>query len=299
VKRPINFILQYDPAEILKLAAEYMVTFAGDDREMEQAGKRIAGGQFSRANLETVCRWKSPRRLDLLVKNTDAEIEQALKLALNAADVKSAVNALLPLPGVGVKMASAILTAIDPKRYTVLDFRALEALGVEDSEDLNLYVQYVEACRNMAKENGVSLRDFDRANWQWSKRKSELSNSEPKTPNPSLVLPRRKDDKVVADISETERLENEFRHDLLGILEREGQLGLCSTRFRQMLECYSGRETAKRLLRSEPPPNTFGYLRKQNRLDLSLEYYVVLPKYEPLFSEDERQIAEWRLKYGD
>jgi hypothetical protein len=74
----INFILQYDPTEISKLVAEYMAASAEDDRQMEQAGKRMAGGQFSRANLETVCRWKSPRGIDLLAKNTDAEIEQAL-----------------------------------------------------------------------------------------------------------------------------------------------------------------------------------------------------------------------------
>jgi hypothetical protein len=89
--------------------------------------------------------------------------------------VKEAVNALITLDGVGVKMASAILTAIDPERYTVLDFRALEALNVKNSENVNLYVLYVDACRSMAKEYGVTMRDFDRANWQWSKRKSKLS----------------------------------------------------------------------------------------------------------------------------
>jgi hypothetical protein len=84
--------------------------------------------------------------------------------------VKEAVRALTALEGVGVKMVSAILTAINPNHYTVLDFRALEALGAED-EELTLYVLYVEACRAMAKKFGnVALRDFDRANWQWSKR---------------------------------------------------------------------------------------------------------------------------------
>ncbi len=74
-------------------------------------------------------------------------------------------------------MASAILTAMDPERYTVLDVRALEALGVKDGDDIDLYVAYVEACRRLAKQYGVTLRDFDRANWQWSKRKSKLAAS--------------------------------------------------------------------------------------------------------------------------
>jgi hypothetical protein len=37
-------------------------------------------------------------------------------------------------------MTSAILTAIDPDCYTVLDFRALEALGLEDSDDVDFDV---------------------------------------------------------------------------------------------------------------------------------------------------------------
>jgi hypothetical protein len=106
-------------------------------------------------------------------------------------------------------------------------------------------------------------------------------------------------DIVDGAMSDAERLENEFHHDMLGILEREGQAGLCSTRFQQMLERYPGREMAKRLLKSQPPPDTFGYLRRCNKLDLSMEYYVVLPKYETLFSEDERQIAKWRLEHED
>jgi len=100
-------------------------------------------------------------------------------------------------------------------------------------------------------------------------------------------------------MTDIERLENEFHHDMLGILEREGQVGLNSNRFRQMLERYPGRETAKRLLKTQPPPNTFGYLRKRDKLDLTVEYYVALPKYETLFDEDERKIAEWRLEHED
>jgi hypothetical protein len=101
-------------------------------------------------------------------------------------------------------------------------------------------------------------------------------------------------------MTEMERLENEFHHDMLGILEREGpEANLCSARFRQMLERYPGRETAKRLLKSAPPPNTFTYLRNIGKLDLSVEHYVVLQKYKDLFCDDERQIAKWRLENED
>ena len=40
-------------------------------------------------------------------------------------------------------MASAILPALDPEKYTVIDFRALEALGVADADaNLEFYIRY-------------------------------------------------------------------------------------------------------------------------------------------------------------
>jgi hypothetical protein len=174
---PPHFQLQYNPADIPSLAAEYMRTQRERDQEMEDAGRRIANGPVRRSDLETIYRWKSARRIALFRKNTDLQIELALEEAIKRADIKQAICSLARLDGVGVKMASAILTAIDPERYTVLDFRALEALGARNSDDVDLYVLYVEACRNMAKQYGVKMRDFDRANWQWSKRKSKLNEN--------------------------------------------------------------------------------------------------------------------------
>lgn len=168
-KRQPNFQLQYDPADIPKLAKSYMAVSAAADAQMEDAGKRIVNGDFSSSNLKKICEWKSRRRIRLLDNNTDEVIEQALKAAVNPKDVRDAVNSLTQLEGVGVKMASAILTAINPELYTVLDYRALEALGSKDSDDIDLYVLYVEACKRMSEEYGVDMRTFDRANWQWSK----------------------------------------------------------------------------------------------------------------------------------
>lgn len=173
-KNPTVFELQYDDADIQNLADEYMASKEGaKDRLMEDAGRRIVDGNFSLLNLEVIYKWKAARAIRWLRENTDTAVETALKEAVGATDVKQAINALTPLRGVRVKMASAILTAIDPRRYTVLDFRALEALGSKDGEDVDLYVQYVEFCQGSAKRYGVTMRNFDRANWQWSKNKAE------------------------------------------------------------------------------------------------------------------------------
>jgi hypothetical protein len=97
------------------------------------------------------------------------------------------------------------------------------------------------------------------------------------------------------------RLESEFDNDMRGILVREGSVGLNSTRFRQMIDQYGGVEAAHRLLKPdrELPPDTFGYLRRNGRLDLTAEFYVVMEKYRPVFSDQEREIAQWRLEHED
>jgi hypothetical protein len=92
---------------------------------------------------------------------------------------REAVESLTRLNGVGLKIASAILMSMFPELYTVCDFRASEALGVKDCNDVDFYIVYLDACLRMAKECGVSLRDFDRANWQWSKSKTKVKRSMP------------------------------------------------------------------------------------------------------------------------
>lgn len=98
------------------------------------------------------------------------EIRDALRLAMSAETIRAAIAVLRGLGGVDIPVASAILTAINPKRYTILDFRALEALGSSPSSyTINFYLEYLDYCRALADENGVTLRELDRALWQWSK----------------------------------------------------------------------------------------------------------------------------------
>ena len=173
-----DFQLRYDPSTIPELAGRYMATpykngtLAGTDHSMEEAGNRLVNGPFSLADVKEIVKWKSSRRMDRFILNDDDEVEAAIRQAMEATgagDVRRAVKALTKLKGVGVKMASAILTAMFPMLYTVCDFRASEALGQDDHSSLRYYVEYLAACRSMALRYGVSLRDFDRSNWQWSK----------------------------------------------------------------------------------------------------------------------------------
>jgi len=66
-------------------------------------------------------------------------------------------------------MASAFLLFMDPDRYTVVDTRAEGVLAREgyipslpDDPSVEVYVNYLDVCRELADEYDVELRTLDR-----------------------------------------------------------------------------------------------------------------------------------------
>jgi thermostable 8-oxoguanine DNA glycosylase len=163
-----EFQIQFDEKLISEIADRY--SFQEDAAALE-AGKQIQKGLYTRNNFEKIFEWKTRGRgRSRLSRNSDGEIEDALRLAGSAKTDRSAVAVLLGLNGVQVPVASAILTALDPERFTIIDFRALEALGTKQGAiTIDYYLKYLEYCRSLSKKVGLSLRTLDRALWQWSK----------------------------------------------------------------------------------------------------------------------------------
>jgi hypothetical protein len=162
-----GFKLQFEPAEIPVLLKLYKPNL--DDPALA-AGSRICKGECTRNNLSKIFKWKTKGRgRSRLLLNSDEEIADALHLAVSAKTERAALAVLLGLQGVDTPVASAILTAIDPERYTVIDFRALESLGSNSkNRSINFYLCYLDFCRNLAKIHQIKLRDLDRALWHWS-----------------------------------------------------------------------------------------------------------------------------------
>jgi hypothetical protein len=84
--------------------------------------------------------------------------------------------ALRALRGVDWPTASVLLHLAYPERWPILDERALHALGVRvpSAYSFRLWMEYVEAYRQLIEEADVDGRTFDRALWQWSKDQDEL-----------------------------------------------------------------------------------------------------------------------------
>jgi endonuclease III len=67
-------------------------------------------------------------------ENSDEEIRDRTREALNADDLEEKIGALTVLSGVGVPVASSVLATVFPERYAVIDYRALRSLPLLSDE---------------------------------------------------------------------------------------------------------------------------------------------------------------------
>jgi hypothetical protein len=170
-----TFELQLPLDEIETLAARFPPG-GGDGRLHEVGVAVLARGYYTREEFIEVCAWKTVRSRPKIARNTEAAVVQATGLAMGTEDEAARMTALLELDGVGVPTASTLLYCVFPDRYPILDVRALESLGVKPGSQypLSFWLEYLDACRELAQLAGVSLRTLDKALWQHSKERSRL-----------------------------------------------------------------------------------------------------------------------------
>lgn len=95
-------------------------------------------------------------------------------------------------------------------------------------------------------------------------------------------------------------LERQFTKDMMNIYAiAKKECGYQASRFIQLVVEKGGVSAAKQLIHKEGGTYGFTTLWEHNRLDLSVEAYVLKPEYKTLFTEEERKICKERLlEYG-
>jgi hypothetical protein len=92
-------------------------------------------------------------------------------------------------------------------------------------------------------------------------------------------------------------LEQEFNEEVLALFTKTGQAtGYWPRYFLRKARKVGGYRLAKDLLQPAKAATGFGKLAETNHLELSVEYLALLPKWSPLFTETERQVARSRLE---
>jgi hypothetical protein len=117
-------------------------------------------------------RWKSRRNIGSFARNDHQLVEETVARALGCRDDLGALTILTVLNGVSARVASGILAALRPERFTVMDRWAWASLrshgllsGFDDWSWGAVWLPYLRECRRVSNRTGLPLREVDRALW--------------------------------------------------------------------------------------------------------------------------------------
>jgi hypothetical protein len=155
-------------AELERLAKRCQ--FGGGDNEVIEVGKRSqAAGFYTRDDFLRVCKFTNSKHC---TANTEEKIQRTTRTSLRPTTTeRKRVDGLLRLSGVSWLTASALLHYGHREDYPVLAKRILWAWGFDERPaNLNFafWWAYVQASRELRSELGVTMRDLNRALWQFA-----------------------------------------------------------------------------------------------------------------------------------
>ena len=159
------------------LYAEEEEMYEDEVARLESLPTAFEEDEWTHEDLEWIIEWKvrvfTKPTLKHLDKNDDEEIRARINEAVHESNIRTKVEALTSLSGIGVPVASAVLLFINPDLFTVIDKRAWNVLRetgyleqeLSDEPTVDEYLLYLGACWAIANEYDVSLRTLDRALW--------------------------------------------------------------------------------------------------------------------------------------
>lgn len=147
----------------------------------EVAPRARSLGYFTRPDFLAICRWKSPRTKPHVEANPEAYIQEVTRVAFSTPSEQLRIEVLTLLKGVSWPTASVMLHLVHEDPYPLLDYRALWSLGIDTPPaqyDFGFWWDYTQYCRELANATGLSMRELDRALWQYSKENQPPDSSE-------------------------------------------------------------------------------------------------------------------------
>ncbi len=129
-------------------------------------------------DLEAILRWKLRsqygRQKHIRELNTDKIVCEITETAFtishldNKYETELKLNLLCTIRGVGIPVATAILSLCYPDKYAVIDFRVWEELYKQNKSWFSLkdYHKYMKAINEISVFHGATPREVDHAIWQ-------------------------------------------------------------------------------------------------------------------------------------
>jgi hypothetical protein len=166
-----GFKLRFPERDVRKWAARYDELFDGPVAVLVPRARER--GYLTAGELQTIARWKSPRTAPQVARNDDDFVRETTRVALSTPSRRLRIEALTLLEGVHWPTASVILHLVHSDPHPILDVRALWSVGISPAPAyrFEFWDRYVAFTTATARRLGVSMRELDRALWQYSKEK--------------------------------------------------------------------------------------------------------------------------------
>ncbi len=156
-------------------------------------------GYLTKKDFVNICKWKTQRQKARYEANPESKILKATKnIIYLKQSVEDKVRELTHLKGVGVSVATAIMSVLFPDKYCIVDYRACRAFLWSASESVNLedysklvnlldkfrnysslgfYVPYLDEIRKLGAQWNMTPREIEMALWKYDERGGKLGQS--------------------------------------------------------------------------------------------------------------------------
>lgn len=154
-------------------------------------------GYLLKREFVSIGKWKTMRQSSRYEQNISEEVQKLTREAINAPEEEK-IRILRELKGVGLPVASAILTVIYPKKYCVIDYRTwraflwLKTLAehvqfifasyreysdfldlIRKGSNVSVYRAFLKTLRGIGAKRGMTARQVEMALWKFDQLKGE------------------------------------------------------------------------------------------------------------------------------
>lgn len=160
-------------SEIETLEEQYWDELTPEERALERELEKLQGtGSLARPQVEDVAKWKmstqggrAGRTIVALRNVTDNDIEVATGAAIAVSNLRTQIDILRALPGIGVGVATSILGFVLPETHVVVDYNIYNGVFGENRDSVTAprAVELTERLREEYGDSGHTLRVLDRA----------------------------------------------------------------------------------------------------------------------------------------
>jgi len=132
---------------------------------------------LDKAHFVRLASWKTPRRSATYARNSSSLARETSRLACRVLHDRLRIHVLMALEGVDVTVAAAILHFFYPRRFPIFDSRDRATLSKAglwrrsqvNNGSLDAWSEYVPIMRRLARRYRVSLRDLDKALYEYDR----------------------------------------------------------------------------------------------------------------------------------